>query len=244
MLFDIVLRNFNPFFGNTTALQQAIQLEPEITLMWLGNNDILGSVMAGGDPELITGIDDFRSEFTLVLSELQNKTSAEIFMANISGYLPIAFAFDGIFQFIEGFSPDKIPVLFDCETFIPINFAEQGELYIPLLIEKVYVKFLLLTAFIDYLEEDMGIPDEQDFIDMGFTDTDALISAMEVAGLNTEGDSVDIPLVDINSIWDPEKEGAFGGYSGEFVLDDPVNTTFSLDGIHPNNLGHAIIANA
>lgn len=46
-LFDIVLRNFKPEEG-TTVLQQAIQLEPEIILLWIGNNDILASVMAGG----------------------------------------------------------------------------------------------------------------------------------------------------------------------------------------------------
>jgi hypothetical protein len=50
--------------------------------------------------------------------------------------------------------------------------------------------------------------------------------------------------VDINHLWNPENEGAFDGYSGAFVLDDPENTVFSLDGVHPNDLGHAIIANA
>ena len=54
----------------------------------------------------------------------------------------------------------------------------------------------------------------------------------------------DVPLVDINHLWNPENEGAFSGYSGEFVLDEPENTVFSLDGVHPNNLGHAVIANA
>ncbi len=56
--------------------------------------------------------------------------------------------------------------------------------------------------------------------------------------------SFNVPLVDMNHMWNPENEGAFGGYSGNFVLDDPENTVFSLDGVHPNNLGHAIIANA
>jgi lysophospholipase L1-like esterase len=55
---------------------------------------------------------------------------------------------------------------------------------------------------------------------------------------------LDIPLVDLNRLYDPDQPGAFGGYSGEFVLHDPVDTIFSLDGVHINNLGHAIIANA
>jgi hypothetical protein len=34
------------------------------------------------------------------------------------------------------------------------------------------------------------------------------------------------------------------GYSGRFVMMDPANTAFSLDGVHPNDGGYAIVANA
>lgn len=52
-----------------------------------------------------------------------------------------------------------------------------------------------------------------------------------------------IPVVDINSALSTLNHVGIDGFSGRFVLIDPKNTAFSLDGIHPNNGGYAIIAN-
>lgn len=53
-----------------------------------------------------------------------------------------------------------------------------------------------------------------------------------------------IPLVDVNALLSTLNTAGLDGYSGLFVFLDPANTAFSLDGIHPNNGGYAIIANA
>ncbi|UCB47169.1 MAG: hypothetical protein JSV25_07095 [Spirochaetota bacterium] len=54
-----------------------------------------------------------------------------------------------------------------------------------------------------------------------------------------------IYLVDIvTSWWSDEISTPFGGYSGAYPIQDEANTAFSLDGVHPNNLGHALCANA
>jgi lysophospholipase L1-like esterase len=52
-----------------------------------------------------------------------------------------------------------------------------------------------------------------------------------------------IPVVDINSALSTLNNVGIDGFSGRFVLVDPKNTGFSLDGIHPNNGGYSIIAN-
>jgi len=284
-LFDFVLRNFNPDFGNTTVLEQAIELEPTIILLWIGNNDILRAVLEGGDPSQITDATEFRNEFTVLLSELRAGTEASIFMANIPGYLAFIHILDHIFQ-------NNVPVLFDYETMQPINFGdEEVPLYIPLLTiegsESDPVKYFNLYNIAGYIKEGLGIPAQQDLIEMGLVADEseaeilfnAIQAAMDAAGVTmgtgvgnpftenltiteSEYDDIkiavevfngiiqdlssqfEIPLVDINYLWNPENEGAFSGYSGAFVLDDPENTVFSLDGVHPNNLGHAIIANA
>ncbi|MCP3907351.1 MAG: hypothetical protein GY712_04970, partial [Oceanicoccus sp.] len=41
-MFDVILRNANPAFGNTTAIQQAALLTPTFVTCWIGNNDVLG----------------------------------------------------------------------------------------------------------------------------------------------------------------------------------------------------------
>ena len=52
-----------------------------------------------------------------------------------------------------------------------------------------------------------------------------------------------IPLVDANAALFELNSVGIDGYTGEFVLKDPENTFFSLDGVHANNAGYAVIAN-
>jgi lysophospholipase L1-like esterase len=53
-----------------------------------------------------------------------------------------------------------------------------------------------------------------------------------------------IAVVDVNQLLTTLNTSGLEGYSGRFVLLDPENTAFSLDGVHPNNGGNAIVANA
>jgi len=293
-LFDLVLRNsFNSDFGNTTVLQQAVMLNPAIVLLWIGNNDILRAVMEGGDDSQITDSAEFRNEFSMLLSDLQAQTEAEVFVANIPAYLAFTHILDDIFQVVDDYmSGVPVPVLFDPDTILPLDFGDTGSpLYIPILTDEGDgddpVEYFVQEAIEGYLEQGLGIPDADDLVSMGLAanqdDADDLFldiqSALDAVGVTVGPDvgtpfsedytitesefadildavadfnviieglcsQFDVPLVDINHLWNPDNEGAFYGYSGEFVLDDPENTVFSLDGVHPNNLGHAIIANA
>ena len=53
-----------------------------------------------------------------------------------------------------------------------------------------------------------------------------------------------VPLVDFHSLLEELNINGLDGASGKFVLLDPANTAFSLDGVHPNHAGNAIMANA
>jgi lysophospholipase L1-like esterase len=293
-LFDMVLRNsFNPDFGDTTMLQQAVSLNPTIILLWIGNNDILRAVMEGGDPSQITDETEFRNEFTALLSDLQDQTEAAVFVANIPEHLAFTHILDDIFQPVSGYQGGvAVPVLFDPDTVLPFNFGDAGDpVYVPILTAEGDiddpVEYFVQEAIEGYLERGIGIPDAEDLETLGVasspTEADALFEDIEFAltaagvtigpdvGTPFTGDytitqsefaeildavgafnvilqdaasQFGVPLVDINQLWDPETEGAFYGYSGEFVMDDPEHTIFSLDGVHPNNLGHAVVANA
>lgn len=279
-MFNIVLRNSES--TEETILDQTVELNPRILLLWIGNNDILGAVLAGGDETFITDRDYFRDELDLLVSELRNSTDADIFMANIPGYLSFVYALDGILQVVNRYIPnEEVPVLFDYQTYQPLSFG--GGDYLPLITEEEDVEFVLIPGIILSMEDGTGLPYSQFLTEeLGYSPEEAsgLLTDMSGAGLNTTGTGVGmpipgnltitesemlvfinavdefnaiideisnahgVPLVDIHHLWDPDQPDAFDGYSGEFVFDDPVNTTFSLDGVHPNNLGHAIIANA
>ena len=53
-----------------------------------------------------------------------------------------------------------------------------------------------------------------------------------------------LPTVDVNALLTELNINGLDGATGKFVMVDPATTAFSLDGVHPNNAGYAIIANA
>lgn len=60
--------------------------------------------------------------------------------------------------------------------------------------------------------------------------------------IQTAADTHSAAVVDMAAAW--WEAGDFGGYSGLHAVQAPGKSTFSLDGVHPNNLGHALCANA
>ncbi|MGC9313720.1 MAG: hypothetical protein ACP5IA_13615, partial [Sediminispirochaetaceae bacterium] len=60
-----------------------------------------------------------------------------------------------------------------------------------------------------------------------------------ISGLST---TKGLPLVDISAAW--WRDGDFDDYSMDYALQDQEKTAFSLDGVHPNNLGQALCAHA
>jgi hypothetical protein len=52
-----------------------------------------------------------------------------------------------------------------------------------------------------------------------------------------------VPVVNANAALTELNVNGIDGVTGKFVMVDPANTAFSLDGVHPNNAGNAIIVN-
>jgi hypothetical protein len=52
-----------------------------------------------------------------------------------------------------------------------------------------------------------------------------------------------IPVVDANAALTELNVTGIDGATGKFVMFDPATTAFSLDGVHANNAGNAIVAN-
>lgn len=83
-------------------------------------------------------------------------------------------------------------------------------------------------------------------VSLTLTENDAIKQAVD--GFNTVLQNLaaqfNIPIVDANSMLTTLNTSGLEGYSGRFVMLDPANTAFSLDGVHPNNGGYALVANA
>lgn len=278
--FDIILRN--PNFGNMTMLEQAKLLNPTLILLWIGNNDVLGAALDGGDPNQITAQADFTSRLTSILTDLRTNTKAQIVMANIPYVtdIPYVNTLDIIFHDSPAMGiTDQIPVVFDTNLQPVLFDPNNGGLYMPLLTEETGVIHVLLPELSAYADQGLGVPDSAAMVDVfgfppslaAFMEANMIASGLKPSGIPIPGsltltasetatirDAVDgfnttlnslaaqfkVPVVDANSMLGVLNSQGLDGYSGKFVLLDPANTAFSLDGVHPNHGGYAIVANA
>ncbi|MBU1674385.1 hypothetical protein KKA85_01255, partial [bacterium] len=226
--FDFILRN--PSFGDVSMINQAIALGPKLITCWIGNNDILGGA-TGGEPEVginITPTAEFNAMFTDILDGLT------VGVTDRYGYEPAIFVGN-----VPGIAsaPYFVPkALFDVMAGNPIPTEETA----------VYVRFPALG----YLAAGGPVPlppewtldaGEVGVVDTAVTEFNAAIAAAVAARDN-------VWLYDANTVLaglDPNTEAAhFLALVGTLGIETAAATTyFSLDGIHPNNRGYALVAN-
>jgi hypothetical protein len=280
--FDAILRN--PYFGNTTALEQAKSLNPTLILLWIGNNDILGAALVGGDPSQITSISDFRSRYISIIAELSTIRDGKVVlvMADIPDVsdIPYVNLLDNlIYRAIPALGINTpVPVVFN-SSFQPILFDTTTALYLPLITEEslTEVSHVLLPFLAEYWARGLGIPDSATLVDFGLSDDlvstlvkrmleeDLKMSGQPIPGsltlTNMENAMIEMAVTNFNQVifeLTQQNENLFvnanallkllnttgiDGYNGKFVYFDQANTAFSLDGVHPNNGGYALIAN-
>lgn len=271
--FDIILRN--PALGNRDQLEQALDLNPSLMVVWIGNNDILSSATQGGNLSIITSQAEFEEDYTDLVSTIRSRTSAAVVLVTIANVADIPFvnSLDGIFRTDTILGPTSVPVVFD-ENFNPVDFG--GGLYVPLVTAETGVDHVLVSGLAAYLSG-VGIPDQAALEGFGFDSVTAaaLVAGMTGAGLTPTGiplpgtttltaseesailneangfnntiqslaNQFDMVVADVRPLLSTINNFGIEGFTGNFVLQDPINTAFSLDGVHPNNAGAAIIAN-
>ncbi len=267
--FDMILRN--PTLGNTTQLEQAVMLQPTTILLWAGNNDVLGAAIDGGDLTQITSQGDFLDRMTQILTMLRTDLGSRlIIMANIPSVTDIPFVntLDGVI--ISGvpyvFDTTLQPIDFGGGLNLPLITTETGLQHITLIGLGAYQLGLGIPDSA-YMVDNLGISAgqagqlEAGMRDAGLnptglpldgtmtitlTEADAIAAA--VLGFNntigTLAQTFLVPVVDANALLSTLNESGIDGATGYFVMVDPATTAFSLDGVHPNDAGNAIIANA
>jgi lysophospholipase L1-like esterase len=276
---SIVLRN--PNFGNVNQIDQALGLGPTLLLLWLGNNDVLGAALDGGDLTQITSAADFQSRLTEILTYIRVTQGYDkgLVMANIPDVndIPYINTVDRTFHNSPALGiMNDIPVVFD-QTFTPVIFdTANGGLYIPLLTTETSVVHITLPGLLAY-QSGIGVPDSTALRGMGLSAAQAsgIVAGMIASGLNPTGTPFDgsmtitqpenvaianavtgfnqiiaglattfqVPVMDANAKLAALNSTGVDGFSGLYVLLSPTTTAFSLDGVHPNNAGYAIIAN-
>lgn len=254
----------NPYFGRfasepaATVLEDALALEPTFFSLWIGNNDILGYALGGGEGAGITPTVDFQQAYMFMLSQLTAGEARGV-IGNIPGITEIPFFNTIPYNPIVLTDQNIVDQLNEAYAPLPhINFSlgqnplivedmdpelapfyrrqlQEGELVLLTALELLNdpninygVEEPLPAAFYLSLEQLSNIENAIDEYN------DIIIAAAA---------DFDLAYVDINAILKETRSGiAFDAL--EFNTEFVTGGAFSLDGVHLSARGNAIVANA
>jgi len=237
LMYDLILRD-----NTTTAVQQAIGLQGTIYTVWAGNNDVLGAAVyaVAIDGVTLTPAATFQQQYTTLIGAIRQ-------------YRPNA-------TIVVGTIPDVAAIPFTT-TVAPYIYTPQGQ--------KVYLlgeagpltdNDRVTLGASALIQQGYGIPGTGKLLPEGsFSPTTGLTPgvilrgaelgaiATRVGELNAVIRSVAAAtaatVVDFNAIYDDVLQNGYrvGGVTltGAFL----TGGIFSYDGVHPQTLGNAVIAN-
>ena len=232
---DLILR------GMGTAVQQAVALRPTFITVWIGNNDVLGAAVSGRaiEGETLTPVALFRAHYQQLVEGLTT-TGAFIVASNIPDVTSIPFV------------TTIPPVVVDPATRQPLLV---NGLPVPLLGPNGPLAsnaFVTLNAS-SLLAQGIGIPTSVGGSGLSLPDSVVLdaneVAAIQdhVAGYNQAiremAGAAGIAILDINAVLHEFASGGriVGGV--RLTSDFLTGGIFSYDGVHPTDLGYAVVAN-
>jgi len=121
---------FNPFysrsfdFGGANIVDQISAKNPSFILCWLGMNDFLEYAIGGGTQgNLLSSIEDFENNYTRLIEELVNNTSADIILPNLISFRDLPYFYLRQWNFIRLSNLDKA---FAQATYSDYNIAVRA----------------------------------------------------------------------------------------------------------------------
>jgi hypothetical protein len=235
VMHDLILRN-----GVNTALEQAIGLDPSFMTVWIGNNDVLGAVLAATavDGVTMTPVDVFAGLYANAIGALVTNTTADIVLVNLPYSTAAPFA-TSVPPFVDIPGLGTIPITADTG---PLGPNDLVTLYGGSLVAQGYGL--------------PGGPPLPDNLNLLTGEPGYVLRAAEVQAINDRIDAFNqviadtaatfgLPVFDANTLFAEIASGAalplFGGI--ELSADFLLGGIFSYDGIHPQNIGYALVAN-
>lgn len=233
---DLILR------GKGTALAQGISLKPTTVTLWIGNNDVLAAAVAGRAIEgvTLTPLASFQASYQSVVDGLKGSGATLIVAANIPDVTTIPFV-----NTIR-------PVVVNPTTGAPVLVNGQT---VPLLGPNgpLPANSLVTLAAAPLLLKGDGIPTALGGTGRGLPD-EVILDLNEVAVIRervgqfnqviaTICQAAGIPVLDVNAFF--ADVAAKGRMVGGVSLTNAYLSggLFGYDGIHPTDLGYALIAN-
>ncbi len=240
-MLDIILRNPLPEpYGELTSFQQAQLFHPSILVCWVGMNDVLNFAQypEGDQPSIPepTAGDYFAEKFAAMADSLKSLNVA-LLIGNVPDITDMPY-FNTVPPIVID-SVTNMPYLDDNGNTVPLIGVEAGD--------------KILTPAKGDIKRGYGIPEgilngnglplpDDKILDV----SEIALVRESVESYNASIDSIcakrKIPVVDIYTLY---KELNTGLNEAGFIFTNTFISGgfFSLDGIHPSDLGNGILAN-
>jgi lysophospholipase L1-like esterase len=253
------LGDVNPLFNFTlrdkgTALAQAKRLNPDTVFLWAGNNEALGSATSGGTVapfpvESSADVPGFRSLLGTVLSELASPDRRIVLMnvpdvtaipaVNTVGFI----AADGRRKLILDLDGDT--VWSDTLTF----YGKRADGSVRAVVQGEYV--LLNYLLTNRAASGHGLSASAPLENNEWLDAAEIASIQTAIGQYNQvlqqaiSAYPNVMLIDMNAFFSTiaEEGYRFPGGTVTYTSAFPEGGLFSLDGVHPTERGHRVIAN-
>jgi lysophospholipase L1-like esterase len=241
LMFDIVLRD-----GQHTALEQAISLSPTFVTVWIGNNDVLGAALAGVALEGVTLTPKavFQQEYTTLIGGLrQYLPTAGIVVATVPDVTAIPFVTTIKPYLVNPATGAHIPLLGEAGPLTESDYVTLGA-------SALLAKGIGIPA----AAGGTGLPLPEGSVDATGLHTGVILRAGEIAAIEARTGDINTiikataaqfnaKVVDVNAIF--ANIVTHGVMVGGIELGPAFLTggIFGYDGVHPQRLGYAVLAN-
>lgn len=255
-LYRIVLSKSN-LAQKAPSIHKAVKRQnPTFITFWLGANDVLGYVIAGGEGAKITVAATFNKLYKLSGAKLDS-TGADVVLYNIPNVtnIPYVFLMRSKLEKKGIITLNKSTGIYELTTpngslvmFMKVNGNLQllrKDDFILLSAKKYFAK-VKAGKIKPPVKPQWAIPDKF-ILDSSEQSTVSTVIKKYNTVIRATARKHKFALVDINKIFTQifknfKKTG--GGYdAGSLVLKPVPGSLISLDGIHPTNRGYAVIAN-
>ncbi|MEZ4647549.1 MAG: SGNH/GDSL hydrolase family protein [Candidatus Eisenbacteria bacterium] len=253
--FDLILRNGLLPMGNWTVLEATAARNPEILTLWIGNNDILGGAL-GGNPVVGSNITPpaiWAALYAGVLSKVDAMNPSVVAVANIPNITDIPYVTTVPARVRVG---DNIFPLFNTEeedvAYVLMPFMLYLASLPPEELPQVMASYLFPNGTNSIQSDWTLTSDEAQTI----SETSAAYNQVIEAACSARGwayvdiatelaalpkdlgvDQLELDVVNGYFPLIPQLQG------GLTLIYNPLSA-FSLDGVHPSEIGSTLIANA
>jgi lysophospholipase L1-like esterase len=232
---DLVLR------GKGSALEQAVALKPTLVTLWTGNDEVLGAVLRGRavDGQTLTPTATFRANFQQIVQRLRT-AGAQVIAGNVLDVTALPFATTVRPHVVDGTTGE--PVRLD-GNLVPL-LGPSGPLTAGTLVTFVAAPLISQGTGVPTSVGGKGTPLPDEVI---LDPAEQALIRERVAEFNRAIEEVclaaGVPVVDIQGFYTEfvRRGQLVGGiHITNFFL---TGGFWSFDGVHPTELGYALLAN-